>query len=168
MRLTDIQTLYEYNYWAIGRILDTAEALTPEQLQQPLLTIGSLHGTLRHTLSAEWIWLERWQGRSPTRLLKDDDVPTLADLRARWREEEARMRAFIAGLTDADLEHDVHYRSTRGDAFAEPLGWLMAHVVNHGTQHRSEAAAMLTELGHSPGDLDLLMYLRQRPVSQDS
>jgi uncharacterized damage-inducible protein DinB len=37
----------------------------------------------------------------------------------------------------------------------------MAHVVNHGTQHRSEAAAMLTEFTHSPGDIDLIMFLRE-------
>ena len=37
-----------------------------------------------------------------------------------------------------------------------PRWLIIAHVVNHGSQHRSELARYLTERGHSPGDLDLL------------
>jgi uncharacterized damage-inducible protein DinB len=39
-----------------------------------------------------------------------------------------------------------------------PIWQMLVHVVNHGTQHRSEAAALLTGEGRSPGDLDLIDY----------
>jgi uncharacterized damage-inducible protein DinB len=43
-----------------------------------------------------------------------------------------------------------------------PLWQMMFHVVNHGTQHRSEIAAMLTAFDHSPGALDMTAFLRER------
>jgi uncharacterized damage-inducible protein DinB len=33
---------------------------------------------------------------------------------------------------------------------------MMLHVINHGTQYRSAVAMMLTKLGHSPGDMEIL------------
>ncbi len=42
------------------------------------------------------------------------------------------------------------------------LWHCLVHVVNHGTQHRSECAAMLTDFGHSPGDLALALFLWER------
>jgi uncharacterized damage-inducible protein DinB len=35
---------------------------------------------------------------------------------------------------------------------------MLVHVVNQGTQHRAEAAALLTTEARSPGDLDLIDY----------
>jgi uncharacterized damage-inducible protein DinB len=35
----------------------------------------------------------------------------------------------------------------------------LAHVVNHATQHR-RGGHLLTQYGHSPGDLDMSIYLR--------
>ena len=38
---------------------------------------------------------------------------------------------------------------------------MLTHLLNHGTQHRSEAAALLTQAGRSPGELDLIVYLEE-------
>lgn len=159
--LTDyFATLYDYNYWANGRILDAAEHFSEAQLNTPTQNgHGSLRGTLVHILGAEWMWLSRWQRVSPTATLREDDFPTLEAIYNRWRLEEQEMRAFLATLREEDLAGVVQYTNTKGQVYAAPLWQMMAHLVNHGTQHRSEMAVMLTELGRSPGDLDLLVFL---------
>ncbi|MBI5304926.1 MAG: DinB family protein [Chloroflexi bacterium] len=163
MDVAYFQFLYDYNYWANGRLLRAAEGISDAQFIAPTAhSHGSLRGTLAHTMMAEWIWLSRWQGVSPTALIREEEFPTLAALIARWRDEETKLRAFLSGLTDADLTRVIHYTNTRGQAFARPLWEMLAHVVNHGTQHRAEASAMLTALGRSPGDWDFIYFADER------
>jgi len=35
---------------------------------------------------------------------------------------------------------------------------MLQHLANHGTQHRSEAALLLTQAGRSPGEIDLIFF----------
>ena len=163
MNKSDIDLLIDYNYWANARILNAAGPLTLEQYTAPAgLSHGSIRGMLVHTLSAESIWLARWQGVSPTAMLAEGDFPDLAALKARWAAEERAMRAYIAGLSDADLQQTVHYKDRKGNPFQNPLWQLAAHLVNHGTQSRSEVAVALTSFNCSPGDIDLILFLRQK------
>lgn len=152
--------LYDYNYWANARILEAAANLNNEQFIAPgILSHGGLRDTLVHSLTAEWIWRMRCQERvSPPAMLNPEDFPTLVDLRTRWQAEEEALRAYVTGLTEEDLNETIHYISTEGISLSFKLWQILVHLVNHGTQTRSEAAILLTEYGHSPGDLDLLIY----------
>ncbi len=162
MNKQDIQLLYKYNSWANARILNAAANVTQEQFLAPAsFPHGGLRGTLTHALMAEWIWRNRWEGVSPTFFIEPEEFPTFDSLRARWLEEEKALNVFVKNLTDERLNAPFQYKTTRGEARENILWHVMAHVVNHGTQHRSEAAAMLTELGFSPGDIDLVVFLRE-------
>ena len=113
-------------------------------------------------MAGEVTWRRRCQGDSPTALLNETDLPTFAALHARWEQEAQAMAEFVASLTDDDLNRTVHYKTTKGSPMENILWHLMAHVINHGTQHRSEAAMLLTSAGHSPGDLDLIVFFLER------
>jgi len=162
MNKQDIQLLYRYNHWANERILNAAANVTDEQFLAPAsYPHGGLRGTLIHILFAEWIWRKRWQGESPTERIKPEEFSTLASLRTRWLEEDKALDAFVKNLTDKKLNAPFQYKNTRGENLENVLWHIMVHLVNHGTQHRSEAAAMLTELGRSPGDIDFIIFLRE-------
>jgi uncharacterized damage-inducible protein DinB len=163
MNKQDILTIYHYNQWTTAKILDCTANVTQEQfLASSIFPHGGLRSTLVHTLFAEWIWRNRWEGISPTVRFKPEDFPTLASLQIRWLEEEKKLMAFVEGLTDERLNNKFSYHDTKGNLHERVLWQAMAHVVNHGTQHKTEAAAMLTDLGHSPGDIDLIYYLIEK------
>ena len=154
------KTLYDYNYWANAKILDAVGHVTDEQLFAPTHdSYGNLHGTLVHTMSAEWLWRMRWLGTSPKVTLHNEDFSSLAAIRSRWNEEEQQMRTFLAFLNEENAQRVVQYTNIRGQTYSAPLWQLMMHLVNHGTQHRSEAATILTDLGYSPGDIDMLVFV---------
>ncbi|MPZ48257.1 MAG: hypothetical protein GEU75_02910 [Dehalococcoidia bacterium] len=155
--------LCAYNRWANERVLGAAEALTAAQYGAPLPGLsaqGSFAAAMGHQLGTEAVWLARCQGESPATMASGKDFPTLESLRDRWRELGAEQGRFLAGLGDEDIGRLVTYRTMGGETYTQPLGHMLAHVVNHGTQFRAEAAVALTAMGHSPGDLDLIFYLR--------
>jgi uncharacterized damage-inducible protein DinB len=155
-----IQTLYNYNSWANGRVLDATAQLTPEQfLESVEASFASVRDTLVHTMNGQWIWLSRWQGISPRSLFNPAEFPDVTAIRSRWDKIEADSRAFVDRLDQAKLGQIIHYENTTGEPYAFPLWQLMVHQVNHATQHRSEVAVILTQFGHSPGELDLIRYL---------
>lgn len=163
MNKQDIGLLYQYNAWANARILSAVSRVSAEQfLADASYPFGGLRGTLTHILFAEWIWRMRWTGESPSAGFKPEEFADFPALRARWQKEENALNEFVASLTDERLNANFQYKNTKGDVFEDVLWQAMAHVVNHGTQHRSEAAAILTELGHSPGNIDMILFLREK------
>lgn len=163
MNTAAVHSLFDYNYWVNQRILEKAAALSNEQFAAPApVSHGSLRANLFHTMGAEWVWRLRCQGNSPKNMLSLDDFPDLASLRRRWEEEESAMRAYLAGLTDDSLAGTYKYANPAGVRFERPLWQILVHVITHGTQSRSEAAMLLTQYGHSPGDLDYMIFLNRR------
>lgn len=178
MKIDEIKLLYEYNFWADRRILDTAGKVSEAQYTT-ITSFGCLRPTLIHLVDAMWAWRLSFQHRfvapeylttatsiTPATMwehddLTESDLPTLETLKSRWQEEETALRAYLAGLRDSDLNGLVRYLIP-GNILRERVLWhCLVHLVNHGTQHRSEAAALLTHWGHSPGGLDFTAFLNQ-------
>jgi uncharacterized damage-inducible protein DinB len=164
MQLADIQFMFEYNRWANHLILSRAEQVTPEQFDAPTThSFPSLHATLVHLMDSEWAWRTIVQtGVVILDEMKPEDFPTVESIRQRWSEEETAWQAYLDSLTDADMTRIVRYNLPDGGSRERILWHCLYHVVNHGMQHRSEAAHMLTQYGQSPGDIDFTWYLLQR------
>jgi uncharacterized damage-inducible protein DinB len=160
MAIALIREQYDYHRWANRRLFDLATGLGDAATRDmgKHWSFPTLKGTFAHIYGADHVWLARWKGASPARILGDADVSGMADLRTRWDALEAEQRAFVDGLGEADLATVLAYRNTAGKEFRVALGPLLLHVVNHATHHRSEAATMITLISGSPPDTGISTY----------
>ena len=78
------------------------------------------------------------------------------------------MRAYLSTLADADLQREIVSRRRTGEEVRRPLWQDVIQIVNHSTQHRSEAAEALTMVGRSPDDLDITFFFRERQAAEVS
>jgi uncharacterized damage-inducible protein DinB len=162
----EVRILYDYNTWANRRELEAASALTPENFTKPLgSSFSSVRDTLAHICGAEWIWLERFQGRSPSSLPDTRQFNDVASLRSHWTEQEGRLLTFVRSLKQSDLDRTLEYKTLKFGVYKNPLWQSMQHVVNHGTYHRGQITTMLRQLGAQPILTDLMHYYREREVA---
>jgi len=161
--IDEVRELYAYTSWANGRVLDIVAGLDAAAFTRSLgSSFSSVRETLVHMLGADWVWLSRWQGASPTSTPESWDLSSLEAIRAKWAEIERARTALVATLTEADLRRPLAYRNTKGEPFVSTFGEMLLHVVNHSTYHRGQVVTMLRQLGAEGTDTDLITYYRQR------
>lgn len=164
----EIRQLYDYSAWANHRALDGAERLSPEQFTKPMgSSFSSVRDTLAHVCGAEWIWLERFQGTSPSALPKIEFQDVKA-LREHWMTQEQRLLNFVGGLTQADLDREFEYKTLNFGIYRNPLWQSLLHLVNHGTYHRGQVTTMLRQHGAEPLLMDLMHFFREQSLAKSA
>ncbi|MDD5544502.1 MAG: DinB family protein [Acidobacteriia bacterium] len=162
MTIGEVRELFAYDAWANARVFEAASALPTEELGHSVTSsFPSVGATLAHIVGAEWIWLRRWLGESPSSFPDWAAKAVLADLRARLSAVEQDRDAFVAGLSDADMDRVISYRTLSGQPYSDPLCQLVCHVVNHSTYHRGQMATQLRQLGFKPPSTDLTVFMRE-------
>ena len=166
MNLSDIRHLFDYTEWANALAMGAAANLPDEDLRRDVaISHQSIFGTLTHMAGAEWIWLERWQGRSPAKaeawsMWTVESCGDLATLKQRWQEVVDRRALYISDLDEERLAAELPFKLLSGDASSMRLVDQMQHVANHATLHRGQVVGMIRQLGIDPPSTDLLFYLR--------
>jgi uncharacterized damage-inducible protein DinB len=158
--------LFDYNAWANNRALEAASQLSDEHFTKPLgSSFSSVRDTLCHICAAEWIWLERFLGNSPSAFPDDSHIQTSAALREHWRPQGEKLLTYVSGLTQTDLDRIFEYKTLRFGVYKNPLWQSLQHLANHGTYHRGQVATMLRQLGAQPILTDLMHFYRERSTA---
>ena len=177
-RTQHVCLMAEYNQWMNAKLYEAARKLPDDELSADKKAFfGSLFGTLNHIAAGDTIWLQRFASHpadfaalAPVRQLAPPAglsqllFPDFDALR-RYREWlDGVILAWAGTLTEADLDHVLRYKNTRGDAFGRNFFSLLMHFFNHQTHHRGQATTLLSQAGIDVGDTDLLMLLPNEGV----
>ena len=158
-----MRKLFAFNSWAWERVYASVDKLDDEAYHKPRqLFEGSIHGTLVHCLTAEFIWFARIEGVSPRMILDPADYENFAAVKAAWRPITEQWERFVEALTDEQCLQVIDYRNTRGHGFSLLLVDILQHVINHATEHRSQLTPLLTHLDVPTEPLDYMFFLLRR------
>lgn len=161
MTVDEARNLFAYDQWANGRLIAVIEGLDEERLTRPIeSSFPSLLATFAHLVGAEWVWLRRWQGESPTSFPEWLADPFTA-LRDRLAAVDDDRLAFVATLDAAALDRPIVYRTLAGAEHRNRLATLIFHAVNHASYHRGQLTTMLRQLGATPVSTDLIVFERR-------
>ncbi|MBO9599241.1 MAG: damage-inducible protein DinB [Cohnella sp.] len=163
--------LYDYHVWANDRLFAHLEQLPKEAFQAE---VTSVFPTVSHVLGHLYLfdrlylsvlaevpneeifpkmqsWTEEAQGR------------TVDEMRTLFADVAEQYRDLLRRTPDPDKEMTIeHPRYGRLDTrFSE----ILQHVVNHGTYHRGNVAAMLRQQGHAGVPTDYMFYMVERSAA---
>ncbi len=163
LRKDDLGRLLDYTVWANHRFLRVVATLSVLDFRRDLgSSHGGIRGTLTHTLSAEWLWLERWKGVSPRQMMDEGEFPDVVALRDRWAALDRHRSSWFKGLRVREIAAPVCYRNLEGRELAAPLWQLVQHLANHSTHHRGQVATLLRLLKTKPPATDLVVWDREQ------
>ena len=161
-RVDEIRELFAFNRWAHERVFGATAALTRDELDQEIpSSFPSVRATLVHMAGAEWVWVSRWEGASPTGLPEELASADLFGVRDWLRSVEARQDRILDALTEERLDAGLVYTDFAGNTHNNALGATLRHVVNHASYHRGQIATMLRQLGRKPPTTDLIVFHRE-------
>ncbi len=148
---------FTHNTMMNRRLLETCRTLTPEQLAATATgTYGSIGRTLVHLANAQVNYTARLLDTERPERLPEDPFPGFVALTERLDRGNAELEQ-AAARGDQDRTVQVTGDDPPG-TWSMPVPLFMLQAVNHGTEHRAQVAAILTQLGIEPPAMDGWTY----------
>ncbi|SMO78243.1 DinB family protein [Melghirimyces algeriensis] len=157
--------LYEYHAWSNKRLLHHLKELPPELYKQKMPSVfPSISQALAHIYVVDSLWLSVMSGDSFNQVMmiidqaeNEVEGKRIEDMENLFLHLSERYRTFLR--QQPNWNEPLSIEHPRYGKLKTNLLDLVQHVVNHGTYHRGNIAAMLRQSGHSGVPTDYLFYL---------
>ncbi|HCO03748.1 MAG TPA: damage-inducible protein DinB [Actinobacteria bacterium] len=148
---------FRHNTMMNRRLMEACRQLPPEQLGATATgTYGSIGATLVHIANSQESYAARLLDTERPERLPEDPFPGFDALAERFAHGDAQLEE---AATQAGQDRKV--RVTGDDppgTWLMPVSLFLLQAVNHATEHRSQVATILTELGVEPPEMDGWTY----------
>ena len=153
--------LYDYVFWADRRFMDCVDALTEEQFRQHIdFSQGAISEHLVHLLGVEYWWIHFLRTGELDFFQEEVYSWSREQLREKQAEVEREIRAYLDTLTPEELQRRVKPDFWGEDEQPIAVWQALLQVVNHSTDHRAQAMAMMhTQFGAPTFGQDYLSFL---------
>jgi len=156
MSISLMKAAFAHHVWATTRLIDACLDFSVEELETSVPgTRGPMLETLRHIVLTDTFDL--FVLTSDPVFDIDDERMTLAEARITMERNGSAWAEYISRSLDPDeMVHEVD----KSDGYQRwaPIGFRLAGVLNHGTDHRSQVCTALTSLGVEPPKLDVFDF----------
>ncbi|MDY6898992.1 MAG: DinB family protein [Cyanobacteriota bacterium] len=154
-------TLTQYHFWAFQRLYEYLESVSETDYRRECgLFFKSIHGTLNHSLLADKIWHGRCINQPFSVSGLDEELCSdRKQLETEIKNQSAKWSDFLIEIDADKLGNIIEYRTTEGSIKSLQLANILSHVVNHGTHHRGQVSAALTQFGYPASEIDLPYFI---------
>ena len=148
---------FRHNAWATTTLLEFCKQLSDTELaaSDSTGTFGSIMDTLRHFVTSEGYYRFLVSGSWPNWEWSPDETPGFDVLEERAKDNEQFWEEFLSSGVDPDAPVIQVSEEKESET---TVGVILAQILNHGNDHRSQVSMMITQLGKEPPDLQAWSY----------
>ena len=147
---------------AYQRILQALEPMpNPQYFADQGLFFQSIHGTLNHMYLVDMLWIYRLkQERPPIQVdsLDQQIFDNRDELATGLVQQAEAFHQWVEEQSDEFFDMEMRVKTLSLGEIFHKAGWLVATMVNHGTHHRGQITAVLTQKDYEFPPLDLPFY----------
>jgi uncharacterized damage-inducible protein DinB len=159
----DLASLFAYDRWAEGRMLDACRLVPPERYgDEPAPGWSSVRSSVAHIIGATELWSRRFLGQPVSGFIPESELATPDAAALQSEANHETFDRLIASLTPDQLAAPLTWTNLRGQTNVAPLWAALRHVVNHATYHRGQVASKLKLLGVEPPVTDFVFWAAEQ------
>jgi len=168
-----VRQRFVYHVWANNRLLDRLGELPDDVWHAGIPSVfPSISGCFAHIYQTDRLWLAVLEGVPNAEIFpkipawqEEAQGRSLPEMRGLLAAAAGGFRNWLRG--QSDLTRPLTIEHPRFGRLNTRHADIVEHVVNHGTYHRGNIAAMIRQLGYQGTSTDYVFYLMEKNGGAD-